>query len=39
MKEKFTADWLALAAEACADAGVAWQRIEPIQTMEQRFLR
>ncbi|MCO5182959.1 MAG: aminoglycoside phosphotransferase family protein [Anaerolineae bacterium] len=37
MKNKVSADWLALAADACADAGIDWKKIEPIRTMEQQF--
>ena len=37
MKEQINADWLALAADACSDAGIAWQTIEPLTTMAQRF--
>ena len=37
MKEKINADWVALAAEACADAGIKWRTIEPIRTMAQQF--
>lgn len=37
MKEKIAADWLALAADACTDAGIRWKTIKPIQTMEQQF--
>lgn len=37
MKERMSADWPALAADACSDAGIAWKAIEPLTTMEQRF--
>lgn len=37
MKEKVSADWLALAADACKEAGVKWRHIVPIRTMEEQF--
>ena len=37
MKERMSADWTALAADACSDAGIAWKTVEPLTTMEQRF--
>ena len=37
MEQKVSADWLALAAEACADAGIRWRSIAPITAMDQQF--